>query len=321
MIQFSLRQLEYFVATAQQGGTLQAARSLHVSQPSISNAISALEALWQTRLFVRLHAQGMQLTADGKQRYKGARRILQQAQALGQASQLDIAGELRIGCFSTLGPMYFPGLVRACQATYPQIKITLFEADTETLLDGIERDRLDLALMYDTGIAGRVTLHLLDEHVPYVLLPPDHHLAARESVHVSELDQEPFILINLPHSREYFLSILKFDGVTPNIVAETGSIEMVRAMVANGHGVSILVTRPDSDIAYDGKPITCKPLLGRFPSQKMVLAATRDHALTPAGAAFLDIARQHLQHPEAHPGQPGATRQRSLPPTKKGQTT
>ncbi|MCQ9617085.1 LysR family transcriptional regulator [Paenalcaligenes niemegkensis] len=299
MIQFSLRQLEYFVAAAQQGGTLQAARFLHVSQPSISNAISALETLWQTRLFVRLHAQGMQLTADGVKRYRRARRILQQAQALSQKSELDIAGELKIGCFSTLGPRYFPGLVRACQKAYPQIKVRLFEADTETLLDRIERDTLDLALMYDTGIAGRVTLHLLDEHVPYVLLPLDHYLAGQESVHVSELDQEPFILINLPHSREYFLSILDFDGVKPNIVAETSSLEMVRSMVANGHGVSILVTRPNSDITYDGKAIVCKPLLGRFPTQKMVLAATREHALTPAGAAFLDIARRHLQHPES----------------------
>lgn len=295
LIQYSLRQLEYFVATAQQGGTLQAARSLHVSQPSISNAINALENLWQTRLFVRIHAQGMQLTADGAKRYRRARRILQQAHALGQTNDSDVAGELKIGCFSTLGPRYFPGLVRACQNAYPQIKITLFEADTETLLDHIERDMLDLALMYDTGIAGRVNLHRLDEHAPYVLLPPSHPLARHNSIHVSQLDHEPFILINLPHSREYFLSILSFDGVTPNIVAETSSLEMVRAMVANGLGVSILVTRPNSDISYDGKSIVCKPLEGRFPTQKMVLAATRDHALTPASAAFLNIARQYLQ--------------------------
>ena len=54
MIQFSLRQLEYFVAAAQYGGTAQAARMLNVSQPSISQAISALESFWQIQLFHRL---------------------------------------------------------------------------------------------------------------------------------------------------------------------------------------------------------------------------------------------------------------------------
>ncbi|MEN3293680.1 MAG: hypothetical protein V7642_2933 [Burkholderiales bacterium] len=296
MIHFTLRQIEYFAAAVQHGGTAKAARALHVSQPSISHAIGELEAQWNEKLFYRVHAQGLELTSAGKRRYRQAQLLLQQAMQLGQGVEDRVEGDLSVGCFSTLGPMYLPGIMRTFQKQYPQVNINMVEGDTEEMLRMIERDTLDLALIYDMGLVRPVQLHHVGQQSPYVLLPSGHRLASKDTVSVKDLEGERFILISLPHSRDYFLSIFRFAGVAPDVVAESASIEMVRSLVANGHGISILITRPSRDYSYDGKRIVCKALSGTFPPQKIALASTLERKLSSAGEAFLRIARAHFSH-------------------------
>ena len=108
--------------------------------------------------------------------------------------------------------------------------------------------------------------------------------------------QEAFelVLIDLPHSRQYFLSLLAHAGVRPQVVMESGSLEMVRALVAHGHGLSLLTTRPSRDVSYDGRRLVCKPLSGKVPPQRLVLAVSASVPLSPAAEAFVQVAREHL---------------------------
>ncbi|OWW21648.1 LysR family transcriptional regulator [Noviherbaspirillum denitrificans] len=294
MIPFTLRQLEYFVAAARHGSTSRAAAALSVSQPSISTAIGELESLWKEALFYRKHAQGLELTSAGKRRYHQAQAVLQGAVALGAAQDGGISGELAVGCFSTLGPMYLPAIMRTFIELYPDVKLKIVEGDTEELVSQVERGMLDLAIIYDMGLLRELAITPLGQQSPYVLLPATHKLARQPSLRVSNLSGEPFILIDLPHSRDYFLSILHVGGATPRLVLKTHSIEMVRSLVANGHGVSILVTRPSRDYSYDGKRIVCKPLEGNLPPQKIVAAAAAEGRLSPAAEAFIRVARNHF---------------------------
>ncbi|HXQ40971.1 MAG TPA: LysR family transcriptional regulator, partial [Candidatus Udaeobacter sp.] len=99
---FTLRHLAYFIAAAEQGGVTGAARSLRVSQPSISAALAELERRLGLQLFVRHHAQGLSPTPAGRQLLGQARRLLAHADELRLAA-LDLggglAGELDLGCF------------------------------------------------------------------------------------------------------------------------------------------------------------------------------------------------------------------------------
>jgi hypothetical protein len=95
-----------------------------------------------------------------------------------------------------------------------------------------------------------------------VLLPNGHRLASKNTVSVKDIEGERFILISLPHSRDYFLSIF----------------------------------RPSRDYSYDGKRIVCKALSGTFPPQKIALASTMERKLSSADEAFLRIARAHFSH-------------------------
>lgn len=295
MLHLSLRQLEYFAAAAQHGGAARAAAALNVSQPSISKAIAELEALWGERLFVRLHARGLELTAAGLARHRQAKTLLQQALALDRPRSATLDGVLRVGCLSTLGPRYLPAILARLRIAYPGIEVRLEEGDTESLLRQLERGALDLALMYDLGLARGVRLEAVAELWPYALLPWGHRLAARATLRLADLAAEPLILIALPHSREYFLSLFRAAGCTPRIAHESRSIEMVRAMVANGLGVSLLTTRPARDTSYDGKRIACRALRAPPLPQSVVLAYPAEGDPQPGlTAAFARTVRECL---------------------------
>jgi DNA-binding transcriptional LysR family regulator len=272
VIHFSLRQIEYFDAAARFGGAAAAAKALQVSQPSISKAIAELESMWGEQLFVRLHARGLELTAAGAVRFKQAHALLRQAQALTAPRAQALSGSVRLGCLSTLGARYLPGILARMQADYPGIRVHVEEGDTETLTRQIERGALDTALMYDLGLARNVRLQPVAELWPYALLAHGHALAGKTSLRLADLASEPLVLINLPHSRAYFLSLFHAAGLSPQIAYESASMGMVRTLVANGLGVSLLTTRPVRDVSYDGKKLACRALGGSLRPQIVVLA-------------------------------------------------
>lgn len=301
MIHFSLRQLEYFAAAARHGGAARAALALNVSQPSISKAIAELEDLWGEQLFVRLHARGLELTAAGTARFRQARTLLRQAESLAAPRAAALEGQLRMGCLSTLGPRYLPEVLARLHAEHPGIAVQVEEGDTETLTRQLERGALDLALMYDLGLARSVRLEPVTDLWPYALLPWGHALAGRGHLRLAELAREPLILINLAHSRAYFLSLFHAAGVTPHIAHESASMEMVRAMVANGLGVSVLTTRPLRDVSADGKRIACRALRGTLQPQSVVLAYPAEEDQQPAltGVMAQTVRASFLRQPDA----------------------
>ncbi len=298
MLHFSLRQLEYFAAAARHGSTARAAESLAVSQPSVSKAIAELEALWGEALFVRLHARGLELTAAGIARHREAHALLERARGLQQARAAGaLAGPLRLGCLSTLAPRWVPGILARLRRTHPGIEVRLHEDDTEALMRMLERGALDVALMYDLVLARPgVRLESVAELLPHALLPWGHRLAAATSLRLADLAREPLVLIDLPHSREYFLSLFRQAGVTPTIAYETGSIEMVRSLVANGLGVSLLTTRPAHGYSQDGGRLAVRRLRGRLAPQTIVLAqAASTDFRSPLAAPLMQAARQAVQ--------------------------
>ena len=291
LIQINLRQLEYFVAAARHGSTARAALAINVSQPSISKAIADLEAQWGEQLFVRKHAVGLDLTAAGQARSREALSLLEAAQRLQEPRKQAVSGTLRLGFLSTLGALWIPQLLTQMQKRHPSIDIELIEGDIASLTRQVERGEIHAALQYDLGLARPLlTMHPVAALPPYALLPARHALSAAPSVSLAELAQSPLLLINLPQSREYFLSLFREAGVVPTVNYELASIELVRSMVANGHGVSVLTTRPVVDRTHDGKRLVCKRIKGRVAKQAVVLSVPRSNA-SALIAPFLTVAK------------------------------
>lgn len=122
MAAYNLRQLRYFVTTADCGSVAEASRKLYIAQPSVSTAIKQLEDSFGVQLFIRHHAQGVSLTPSGARFYRKALELLRVAHEFEQNALADndvVAGQIDIGCFETVAPLYLPRLIAGFKARWP----------------------------------------------------------------------------------------------------------------------------------------------------------------------------------------------------------
>jgi DNA-binding transcriptional LysR family regulator len=185
-----------------------------------------------------------------------AKKILAQADGLYTlASDANgrVRGTLSVGCMVTLAPMLAPELSHSFTAAFPDTQIRHVEGDHEKLFEGLRRAEIDVAVMYDLQVAADIAFSPLARLPPYVLLSETHPLARCAALTLRELASHPFILLDLPLSRDYFLGLFASEGVTPLVATRSAHQEVVRTMVANGYGYTILNARPRSDYALDGR--------------------------------------------------------------------
>ena len=294
---FTLKQLRYFVAAAEAGGLTAASRELAVSQPSLSAAIGQLEARFGVQLFLRRKAQGLSLTPSGRFFLLSARRLLEHAEevaAAGRGLGGELDGPLEVGCFVTLAPFFLPRLLKAVSDRQPGVEVGIREAGVDGLKRALHEGAIELALLYDLDLDDRLETEALAAVPPMALLPPDSPLAARERVSLAELAELPMIQFDLPHSREYFRSLFLAAGLDPIVRYRSASFEMVRSLVANGLGYSLLSLRPAGDRCYDGSRLVVRPLDAQVQPVPIMLARVRGARLTRRAEAFAEICRELL---------------------------
>jgi len=294
---YTLRQLEYFVAAADHGSVAGAARALNISQPSISTAIAKLEALLGVRLLLRHHAHGVSLTPAGLPLLAEARSLLAHAGELAEHARglgETVRGRLDVGCFVTIAPSFIPAIARGFTDAHPKVEIRLHEGHQDELLSGLASGRFTVALLYDFDLAGDLDLQPLADLAPYALLPGGHPLARRRKVSLAELAPLPMVLLDMPPSRDYFTSLFLKRGLEPDIRFRSPSFETVRGMVGNGVGYSLLVTRPASDQSYDGQPLVCCPLADDVEPGRVVLARLGQSRPTRLVETFAEYCRGYF---------------------------
>lgn len=293
-MRFTFRQLEYFVAAGEAGSIRGAAEAIAISQPSISAAIAHLERELGLQLFVRHHAQGLSLTPAGRRLLHEVRLLLDRAEGLhAVAAEVSeqLRGRLALGCFVTLAPMILPELMQGFAELVPGAEIALFEAHQERLVTALRRVDLDLALTYDLQLPEDLVFAPLAELPPHVLLAADHPLATRPELRLADLAAEPLVLLDLPLSRDYFLSLFLREGLTPQIAQRSAQQEVVRGLVANGFGYSIANVRPRAGAALDGRPFVRLPLAGSHPPLRLGLARAGSLQPSRLATAFAEHCR------------------------------
>ncbi len=136
-----------------------------------------------------------------------------------------------------------------------------------------------------------MTVTPLASYPPHVLLPRDHPLAALRDVSLQALADLPMILLDVPPSRSYFLGLMKSQGLEPNIVHSSPSLELVRGLVGQGVGYSLLVTRPPGDVTYEGKGLAIRPIAEEVEAGRIALARLSGFRPTRLMTAFEAFAR------------------------------
>jgi len=288
---FTFRRLEYFIAVGEMNSVAGASEKLKVSLPSISAALSLLEEELGVQLFVRRHAHGMTLTSSGRLLFEEAKKVLKSAENMQKiAADLSehVAGVLRIGCLQTMAPLVLPGLRRDFENKFAKVRIIQTENHHAGLLEGLQKADIDLALTYDMDIPADIHFEPLIDMPPYAIFAPAHQLAGKRSVTPAELAAEPLILLELPISSKYFLSIFQTAKIAPNIAERSKDMGLVLSMVANGFGYGLGNIVPMPPAAPDGKPLKYVPLKSKSRPIRLGLASNRTGYVMRAAEAFSD---------------------------------
>jgi hypothetical protein len=153
-------------------------------------------------------------------------------------------------------------------------------------MEGLRQGRLSAALTYDLDLPLEVAFERLVSLPPYVLLPAAHPLASRDHLTLSDLKDEPYVMLDLPQSREYFLGLFLQEDITPRVAARSAHADVVRALVASGHGFGLANVRPCNRAALDGRPLAYVPLESRYRPMVLGIATIRAPRVPRVVSAF-----------------------------------
>jgi DNA-binding transcriptional LysR family regulator len=291
-IPFTLRQLEYFVAVAEQGSVTAAATQRNVSQPSISVAISELEATLRRVLFRRQAGHTLSITPAGR------RLLIQARTALAAASQISTKGqdafsegEISIACFRDLGSIYLPRILTAFAERHPGLNYRISEGDLAEVRARILDGRCELAITYDIDLhAHGVARRTIDRLSPYALLARRHPKAKARRISLADLAGERIVIEDFPVTLEYFVGIFRRHHLELPSIQLAPSFEMQRGLVASDWGVGLSCVRPKPNVSYDGAPLVCLPLSSAEPMQEVVIAHLGEATLSQPARGFLESA-------------------------------
>ena len=290
-LRFTLRQLEYFIAAGEAGSIALAAEKVNVTAPSMSSAIAQLEAGFGVQLFIRRHAQGSVLTPTGERFMEQARHVLESAGKLNDLAHIytgSVLGSLRVGCLRTFVPLLVPQLRRSFVGTYADVDFSQVELDQAQIFDALGASRIDLALTYDLAIPSDIDFQPLRTLPPYAIVDVDHPLAGRASLTAADLVDHDMVLLDMPHSADYFLSLFRGLGRRPRIAERTTEIAIQRTLVANGFGFGIANMRTVSEQSMDGRQLKFIPLDTPVPPLRLGIAMSRAAHVSRTIQAFID---------------------------------
>jgi len=289
-----LRQLRYFLAVAETLHFARAAEKLHISQPSLSQQIRALEEELGVQLFERSRRH-VALTTDGEALLPYARRLV----ALADDAHEEFAersglrrGRVRLGTTPTLGGHLLPRAMRGFFQTYPGLEITITEDGSDRLARLLEQGQLDLALLVeDPNMHDIVFEPLLKEEI-VVALPEGHKRAGQESLALQALSSERFIVCREGyHLRTLTLAACKEAGFRPRIAVSGIDIDTALRFVRAGLGITLV-----PKMAVDSMPgiavvSISEPVLRRT----VGIAWNPQRYLSQAASAMRDYLRETLK--------------------------
>ncbi|MEN3584141.1 LysR family transcriptional regulator [Streptomyces sp. ZYX-F-203] len=239
-----LRQLEYFVAVAEERSFTGAAERVHISQSGVSAQIRRLEREVGAELFDR-STRAVALTAAGKAALEHARAALAAAGSLGQAvgevTDL-IRGRLTVGMVvgCTLAPLF--DALSAFHQAHPGVRVGLFEDNSDRLVDGVRAGAVDLALVgtANTSHEGLDTLTVVSERL-VVAVPAGHPLAKPGRATLRDLLAHPIVC--MPRGtglRTVFDQACAARNLQPEIALQASAADAIVGLAERGFGAAIL---------------------------------------------------------------------------------
>jgi len=293
-----IQHLRFLTAVVDYGGVIKAAERLHLSQPTISAGLKALERELGRPLFDRSgHAnRPLRLTPAGRRFYRNALEILRQC----DAARADFLGEtaeqrrLRIGILDTLPQEAIVVMLRALGKREPNMRIDLWEGSADRVAGWFAQERIDVAWTNVNDLAPNARVLWRE---PLVAVAARNHsfAKARGPVAIRDLENHPFVHRSRCELDTVGRAQLKAAGVTLRVAARAEREDLAFRLIRAGSAITLAPKSlvPNDLVAVTVSGLTVARSVGlqwREKLDPMLLSAivdiTRDAALTmPALAA------------------------------------
>lgn len=239
------------------GSFTKAAEALGYTQSSISQMIASLESELSMKLLTRSRT-GIKLTIEGEELYPFIERsIIEYRNVQEKADEINglETGIIRVGTISSITCHWMPKLIKGFQELYPNVQFLFHQGDYSSIREWIKTGAVDFGFITPPA-AGELETVTIKNGEMLAVLPKNHPLAAKSSVKLEEIADDPFILLEEGHYSEP-INAFRAAGLEPNIKYTIHDDYAIMTMVESGLGVSILAELMLRRSNYN---ITCLPI-------------------------------------------------------------
>lgn len=282
----NFQQYEALLKTIELGSFTKAAAELGYTQSGISHMLAALERECGCTLLYR-DRSGVRLSSDGEVLLPLFRTVENaQKELLGKLSELQglEAGLISIGTVTSVSVHWLPSIIQEFHAAHPQIQFRLRYGQ-----DYVEIEKWLSEGLVDCGFIGlpatypHLNLRTLRRDAFVAVLPREHPLAARSSISLHELADQPFIRLEEGNDNE-IAALFSESGIQPKVCFTAWDNQTILAMVSKGLGVSVLTELMFGEDPYDVVAVPLEPAAYR----DLALATRREGELTAAVQTFIN---------------------------------
>jgi DNA-binding transcriptional LysR family regulator len=291
--QIELRHLRYFAILAQELHFGRAAARLGIAQPPLSQQIRRLESALGTRLLDRT-SRRVQLTDAGSAFLVEAERVLAGLETAVEAARRTgrgESGELRVAFAATVMFLALPQIIREFRSRYPRVHLDLREMPTGPQLDGLRAGNIEIGFVREPRPDPALEMVTVMREPLRIAVNRSHPLAARPTLAVKDLANEPFVLFPAdlaPGLHAQVVALCRAAGFTPRIVEESRELYTSVSLVEAGVGVSILPASVEK-LGWRGVRYRAIPSAG---AETRIAAAWRRDRVRPVIEAFMSVVRE-----------------------------
>ncbi|MDY0394383.1 LysR family transcriptional regulator [Virgibacillus halophilus] len=238
-----VKHLAYFAEVTRTGSFTRAAENLYITQPALSRIVKSLEEELGVVLFIRSRKK-LILTKAGKIVYDHAVKF--QAQFAELKSELNEyvtqrEGHIRIGLPTIADVGFFSELISSFHQDHPEVVFQLEEDGSKAIEEKVMEAKLDFGVAVLPEEHALIDYFAIVEEYLCLVVPATHPMASRESVKLTELENEKFIMFTQDFAlRNILVAALKDAGMKPRIVSETSQLDFIEEMIAADLGITLL---------------------------------------------------------------------------------
>jgi DNA-binding transcriptional LysR family regulator len=259
-----LRQLEIIRAIADTGSFTAAGEKLHVSQSAISRQILLLEEELGEPVFHRI-GRRIRITPAGESLLHLSHRVfrdLQETVSTISDKRESLSGTMRLVGGMTVCLYVFPALLAEVRRVHPHLDMKVTVGSAERSIAMLRSGAGDLGMItLPVEATDLVSVPVLEEEL-LLITYPSHPLAKKKSITPADLDKQDFVLFETGSiTRRLVESFFAREGVDPEIIMETENVEIIKAMVRNGLGISIIPSQAAASDIRTGQ-LFCSRIVG-----------------------------------------------------------